>query len=942
MTMKRRYLFTCICFSLLTLWTCRYGICQSVTYNTDNQGSITITTAAQELKITFYRDDIVRIYRAMKEAGKPSASLVVTRSNPSVPFETSDQDDHILVSTNKLQIKFDKNDGSLSFFNNEARPIFKELTHKFESFTEYGEDAYSFEQRFSIGQHEGLYGLGQFQDGRLNLRGAERHLVQSNYDAVNPFLVSSEGYGLLWDNYSQSRFKASGDEFMLWSEVGDGIDYYLVATERMDEAISGYRYLTGQSPMLPKWAYGYWQSKERYKNQEEVLSIAKGYRDRNLPLDLVVQDWRYWGDPYHQWSSTEMNAKDFPNPRQMIDELHNQYNTKFMIVAWPMLGNQTEIGLEMIEKGFTYDYDAGERVLYDAYNPEARNIYWKYLNKNLFSLGVDAWWMDGSEPELWEVLNQDHIVTETKKARQISVGSTARYMNPFSLVHTRGVYENQRATTDDKRVCILTRSAFSGQQRYGAVTWSGDIVASYETLKTQISTGLNFSMAGIPYWTQDIGGWLVNAVGGLYKDGNQDLAYKELYTRWFQFGVFNPIFRSHGSNTAREIWQFGGPETKFYKSMARFDRLRYRMMPYIYSNAYQIHANDYTFMRGLVMDFPHDRNVYDIDDQFMFGHALLVSPVTNWMYHPEVATVEAESLYSEDDTAGLVKAEYFKGRNFEEKLTEKNVDKIKFRHAFEPFEGMPIDSFSIRYTGKIKSQAAGVYEFVTSSDDGVRLWINGQLIIDDWTSRAEKLNTSTIQLEANTFYEFKLEYYDDIYAAVLDFGWRKPQPSQVDSSRFQQTTYLPKGTKWYDFWSHELFEGGQKIQGDFPLDLMPIYIKAGSIIPLSPDIQYADQPIADPLEIRIYPGADASFTLYQDEGDNYNYEKGQFSTIQFDWDNQSQTLTIGDRQGSYPGMNEEQKFNIVVVSQQEPLGDTLSTTVNTEVTYSGAKQTLKR
>ncbi len=911
------------------------GCSPSVDYTKHDSG-VVIKSEKGTLLIDFFREDMVRIFRCSTDSLSLRESLMVDPEQKQVlSITVVEKGDYLSLHSGALEVRYSTRTGQLAFFRADGSRLVQELSHQFEPFQEFDENAWSVEQQFLVEEDEGLYGLGQFQDGHLNLRGKERLLVQSNLEAVNPFLISSRGYGILWDNYSKTTFKDTTGKTTFWSEVGDGIDYYLISGNTMDEAVGGYRYLTGKAPMFPKWAYGYWQSKERYKNQEEVLGIARGYRERNLPLDVVVQDWRYWGDDYRQWSSMVMNNTDYPDPEEMINTLHNELNTRFMIVVWPMLGKDTRVGQEMIQNNFIYDHHGGPRILYDAFNPAARDIYWKHMQKNLFSIGVDAWWMDGSEPDYWEVSSPYHMEQGTRQAGNIHLGSAVRYMNPFSLVHTKGVYENQRNASEDKRVCILTRSAFGGQQRYGAITWSGDIVASYETLRTQIPAGLNFSMAGIPYWTHDIGGWLVNTVGGLYSKGCRDPAYAELYTRWFQFGVFNPVFRSHGSNTPREIWQFGGPETKFYRSMARFSRLRYRLMPYIYSTAHQISDNDYTLMRGLVMDFPKDQKVYDLDNVFLFGPSILVSPVTHWMYHPEVGTIAADDLYSPEGVQGQVKAEYFKGRNFETKVYEKTVDQIRFRHALAPFEGMPVDSFSIRYTGQLRTKAAGRYEFVTSSDDGVRLWIDGQLVIDDWNSRAEILNTTEVVLEADRLYDFKLEYYDDIYAAVLDFGWRIPTPLKIDSTIFNVSTYLPHGADWYNFWTNEQHEGGQNVTMKCPLDRMPLYIRTGSILPMIPDIQYAEQEYEGAMEIRIYPGADATFTLYNDEGDNYNYENGKYSAIDLHWNDAERMLSIKKRKGSYKGMQETLNFNIVLAEEDNGKGMDLSVQPLKTVSYQG-------
>jgi alpha-D-xyloside xylohydrolase len=438
------------------------------------------------------------------------------------------------------------------------------------------------------------------------------------------------------------------------------------------------------------------------------------------------------------------------------------------------------------------DYPSGVKV-YDPFNPVARDIYWRYL-KYLHSLGIDGWWMDSSEP--------DHLDAKPSDLdNKTYLGSFRKVRNAFPLLTVGGVFQHQRAIDSSKRIFILTRSAFAGQQRYGANTWSGDVTSSWQALRNQISAGLNFSLTGIPYWNADIGGFFLTR----FPRKLDDPEYRELYTRWLEFGTFTPMMRSHGADAPREIYQFGTKGTKYYDAIEKYIHLRYRLLPYIYSTSWDVTANQSSMMRALMMDFPNDKNALDLNDEYMFGKSLLISPVTNPMY--------------------------------------------------------------------------------------IKPSINGR---------------DTIQAE--------------------DFSTVK-----------SKETYLPAGTGWYDFWTSEKLSGGNKVTKQTPLDIIPVYVKAGSVLPLGPAVQYAEEKKWDNLEIRIYPGANGKFVLYEDENDNYNYERGIYSTISFEWDDAKRTLTIDERKGIFPGMLDTRRFNIVMVTADKRVSDNLIARPDKEVIYTGKK-----
>jgi alpha-D-xyloside xylohydrolase len=421
----------------------------------------------------------------------------------------------------------------------------------------------------------------------------------------------------------------------LFSEVADQIDYYFIYGENMDEVISGYRKITGKSPMMPKWAMGLWQCRERYKTQDELLSVVKEFRKHHIPIDNIVQDWFYWNED--QWGSHEFDASRYPDPKGMIQELHDTLKTRLMISVWPKFYVGTEHYDEFNKNGWLYkrNVEKGQRdwvgpgyvsTFYDPYDSGASKLFWNQINDHLFSLGIDAWWLDATEPDIQSNLSR----TETRlRIGPTALGTAARYLNTYSLMNSKSVYEGQREVNPDQRVFILTRSAFAGQQRYSAATWSGDVASRWHDLKMQIPAGLNFSLSGIPYWTTDIGGFAVEP--RFERPNKNDLEeWRELNTRWFQFGTFCPLFRVHGQYPYREMFNIAPSDHPAYQTMLAYDKLRYRLMPYIYSLTGMVTQNDYTIMRALVMDFAKDKNTLSIGDQFMFGPSLLVNPITEY------------------------------------------------------------------------------------------------------------------------------------------------------------------------------------------------------------------------------------------------------------------------------------------------------------------------
>jgi alpha-D-xyloside xylohydrolase len=759
-----------------------------------------------DVEIQFYGPSTVRILKSPEGKAFKKESLSVNQTPQKTALSIMQSGNELSLSSETMKVNLNLKNGKISFASLKGVALLneKESGSVFTGFNDAGNQTYSVTQSFILDKDETIYGLGQQQQGKMVQRNLKLNMVQGNTDDYIPFFQSVKGYGLFWDNYSPTIFSDNQNETSFSSEVGDCVDYYFMNGGNADGVIAQMRNLTGQAPMFPLWTYGFWQSKERYKSQDELVNVVKKYRELGVPLDGIIQDWQYWGNNY-LWNAMDFLNPEFYDPQKMVDDVHN-LNAHMIISIWNSFGPMTKQYRELDKINALFnietwpqsgsekwppnkDYPSGVRV-YDPYNPAARDIYWKYLNEGIFKLGMDGWWMDSSEPDHFNPKPADF---DTKTY----LGSFRKVRNAFPLMSVGGLSQHQRAVTSDKRVFILTRSAFAGQQRYGANTWSGDVVASWDALRNQISAGLNFSLCAIPNWYSDIGGFFL----WNFKKPLENPDYRELHARWIQFGTFCPMMRSHGEGSPREIYQFGKKGDKVYDSDEKYINLRYSLLPYIYSASWDVTTHQSTIMRALVMDFAADKQALDINDEFMFGKSLLVCPVT-------------KSLYTKDGK----------------------------------------EDFSI-----IKSREL----------------------------------------------------------------------------------YLPKGCDWIDFWTGEKQTGGQKVTRETPLDLIPLYVKAGSILPFGPKVQFATEKKWDNLEIRVYEGANGEFTLYEDENDNYNYEKGAFATITFSWNDAKKALTINDRKGSFTGMLAERKFNIIKVAKNRGTGMDVVEKFDNVVTYNGKKLVVK-
>jgi alpha-D-xyloside xylohydrolase len=903
------------------------------------------------LKLEVINDYIIRVVASPTGNFSEQKSLTVLDRPASKPaFILAANKNNLILSTPKIKAKISLTTGQVVFCDKDNNVILKESPKGGKSFTPVtleGTNGYTMRQIFESPDDEAFYGLGQHQSDEFNYKGLNEILFQYNTKVSVPFVVSNRNYGILWDNYSMTRFGdprdysninffrlygSKGEEggltatyyngsdtskifvqrkessidyenlttiknfpkeaplgrskvvwsgkiepeetglyhfklyyagyvklyindeltvperwrtawnpntykfrknleqgkrysiriewkpdggtsylglkalspvspaeqgaLSLTSEMGDQIDYYFIYGNNIDSVISGYREITGKAPIMPKWAMGYWQSRERYKSQGELIDVVKEYRKRSIPLDNIVLDWSYW--PVQSWGSHEFDPKFFPDPARMVDEVH-KLNAKIMISVWPKFYITTDHYKEFDNKGWMYRQAVKDSIrdwigkgyigsFYDPYSQGARDLFWEQIREHLYTKGFDAWWMDASEPDI-----QSNASIEYRKqlTTPTALGPSTKYFNTYALMNAMAIYGGQRSVDHDKRVFLLTRSGFSGLQRYSTATWSGDIGTRWEDLKAQIPAGLNFAISGIPYWTMDIGGFCVENRYVRAREGSEDMEeWRELNTRWYQFGSFCPLFRSHGQFPLREVYNISPENHSAYKSMVYYDKLRYRLMPYIYSLAGMTHFNDYTIMRPLIMDFNGDKKVNDIGDQYMFGPSLMVAPV-----------------YS------------YKARDRE--------------------------------------------------------------------------------------------------------------------------VYFPESCGWYDFYTGKFVKGGQKINADAPYERLPLFVREGTILPTGPEIQYTDEKPADPLTLWVYTGKNCKYTLYEDEGTNYNYEKGAFSTIEFSFDNDKGSLTIGERKGKFAGMLKSRIINIIWITPGQPVSFSPETTPQKSVAYNGSQVVIR-
>ena len=914
------------------------GACADVYKVTENGVSVKVQQPSEDgptlVRLEVLGEKIIHVSATPERKFADPESLVIIPAKEKTGFAVEQNEDTITVSTSEIKANVLASTGEVWFTDMDGKVLLREDEGGGKSFSPIeveGTHGYSFRQVFESPEDEAFYGLGQHQANEFNYKGKNEELFQYNTKVSVPFIVSNKGYGVLMDSYSLMRFGNPSDykqlsevfnlydqtgkegcltgtyvpaegetivreepklyfehlvapeltrvvnlpegfrfygsdityegfieapvtgeyQFILyyagyttvkvggetvvperwrtawnpnaykfsvylqagektplkvewkpdgdvsycglraydvvdpaqqakhqwWSEMTKQMDWYFIAGDDMDEVISGYRTLTGKAPVMPKWAMGYWQSRERYKTSTEMIEALQGFRQRNIPIDNIVMDWSHWEED--EWGSHEFDPTRFPDPKAMVDSIHD-LGGRMMISVWPKFYVETEHYKEFNDKGWMYNKANEDGVrdwigqgylygFYDAYAPGARELFWQQMYEHYYPLGIDAWWMDASEPNIRDCTDMDY-----RKALcgPTALGSSTEFFNAYSIVNAEAIYNGQRGVDPDKRVFLLTRSGFAGLQRYSTATWSGDIATRWEDMKAQISAGLNFAVSGIPYWTMDIGGFCVenryvagqNVWNYTGKENADMKEWRELNTRWFQFGAFCPLFRAHGQFPFREPWEIAPEGHPAYESIVYYTKLRYSLMPYIYSLAGKTYFDDYTIMRPLVMDFLGDKKVENIGDTYMFGPAFLVAP-------------------------------------------------------------------------------------------------------------------------------------------VYEYGARK------------RDVYFPESAGWYDFYSNEFYAAGVEKTVDAPYGRMPLYVRAGSIVPCGPEIQWTDQKQADVIDLYVYQGADASFTLYEDENVNYNYEKGAYSKIAFSYDDRMMLLSIEEREGEFPGMLEERTFNIIPVSK---------------------------
>jgi len=896
--------------------------------------------------VIFYGPNLVRVNANLGEPHTMQPSLAVVAKPAPVDFTIEESPTALTVIAEKLRIVADKQSGALTFFGGDGKVLTRERSEHPDTIKEVtisGEPTYEVTHTFTLAPDESLYGLGQYNHPYMDYRGQDVLLVQTNIGIVVPFMISTKRYGILWDIYSKMTFKDDASGATLWAESAPaGVDYYFVASDTMDGVIAGYRTLTGAAPMFPKAAFGLFMSKERYKTQDRLIEVVRAFRKDGFPLDYIVQDWQYWGgDKDGTWSGMTWDKKRYPDPAGLTRTLHDELHVKLMNSIWPSVGNDTALAHELDAKGLRFaplHWISKKARIYDAYSPEGRAIYFKHIKQGLLDVGVDALWMDGTEVEVGGACHDPvDVERDIKNLGRNAMGDFTRYLNPYSLLTTKGTYEGQRAT-GNKRVLTLTRSAWAGQQRYAALPWSGDTTAGWETLRNQISGGINVAMAGLPYWTQDTGGFFVN-----YLQGERNPEYQELYARWNQFAIFNPIYRIHGTSIEREPYIFKTLAPEIYRSLLGAAQLRYELLPYIYSLAWQSTAHGYTLMRGLPMDFPDDPKVRKTDDAFMFGPAFLVHPITHAMYHvsdPPPVTIPSSALRTPDGQPGLA-VQYFEGVNFDQPAGQTIDEKVEHNWPGPPLANPPpgltsFDNFSARWEGTVTAPEDGEYEFAIEYDDGARLYLDGKLVAEDWSYGAKRYRLAKITLAKGQKLPVKAEFHQGGQQRFFRLAWRTPTERRAlanTKKKLDNTmkTYLPAGADWYDFQTNERFTGGQTVKKDCPLDTLPVYVRAGSIVTMGPAIHYVTEQPDAPYTIRIYPGADATFTLYDDDGETYDYEKGRRATYDLVWHDATKTLSIGARQGSFPGMVTDRKLTVVVAGPH----DNDSTSPKT-IVYTGA------
>lgn len=778
--------------------------------NAQDTKSLELTAADMNINVTFYSPEIIRVTKTPLGSNSPKKKSEVVTMSPqsSLSVAESSTASAFRLKSSSLSVTINRHTGLISFATANGKPLLKEKATTFAPrATGSDKGRYTVSMSYQLDKDEAIYGLGTVQDGKLNRRGLSKRVEQSNIEDFQNVIQSVKGWGMYWDNYSCSHFDDNAQGMTFKAEVGDCADYYFMFGKNADGVNACMRQLTGNVPMFPLWTYGFWQCRERYKSSKELLEVVDNYRRLQVPLDGIIQDWQYWGNNY-LWNAMDFLSEQFTDGKQMIDRVHEQ-NAHIMISIWASFGPQTQQFAKLAEKdlllpietwpqsGLSHiwpprmEYPSGVKV-YDAYSPVARQIYWDHL-KRLFDYGIDAWWMDSTDPDFFNPRESDFEY-------KTSAGSWRSVRNLFPLATVKGIYANQRKESADKRVFIMTRSAFAGQQHYGSGLWSGDVASTWDMLRKQVPAGLNYTMTGCPNFNTDIGGFFC---GSYNTDGTgsapRNPQYQELYVRWMQYGLFCPVFRSHGADAPREIYQFGKKGEPIYDAIESTIRLRYRLLPYIYSTAWQVTSANESYLRALTYDFASDKNTWNLGSEFMFGRSILATPILDPQY-------TEEKIFKEDAMSGWDKK-------------DAKIEKLK--------------------EGKI------------------------------------------------------------------DFSEEKTA-----------TKYLPKGADWYEFYTEKLYKGGRNVTFTTTIDRTAMFVKAGTILPLAPVMQYAQQSQWDNLDIIVYPGSNALFTLYEDEGDNYNYERGAYSTITMKWNDSQRTFTVEARQGQFPGMLQNRKFNIRIAGTE--------------------------
>ena len=886
-----------------------------VTIDQTNQ-SVLVTGGENAIKLQPWSPGTIQVEAAPGQTIPEKKSLVVIATPSSAGWQATESADNVQLKGPRLSAVVDKQTGLVTFSDAGGKLLFAQSAWTFSPAQNPSRDGLNISASFQRSPGEHFYGGGVISD--LSKPTADVTLMNNNTQIRIPILYSSRGYGFFWDNTSRGRLSLTQDSVNWSSTAGDLADFYVMAGPTADAAVAEYRNLTGAAPLFPKWAYGFWFSKNKFDNQKQILDAAQDFRTNQFPVDVIVQDYFYWlpdfsNPPSTNWGSHEFIKARYPDPKGMIDTLHNQDHFHFMTVIWAKFDPTTAHAKELQAANALFppssDWAGSTLQYYDPFNPKAREIYGRQVMDSLLSLGLDVFWMDGAEPEI----NIDRIV-----ALNTSVGPMSRVMDAFPLMHTTSVYTAERAVTSDKRVVLLPRSSWAGEQRNAAANWTGDIKQDWKTLAWQIEGLQNYSIAGLPYITTDVGGYEPDPVSE---------SDKELFLRWFQWGTFCPIYRVHG--IARPFpWQYG-PDMEAI--MKKFDLLRYRLLPYIYSEAGRITHENGTIMRPLVMDFQDDSKALDAWDEFLFGPSLLVCPV--YKNHGEsVATLDQ---WADQDgkpggvTASFLRSDDATGSGSRLELQDMGTG-FRFKNDLtDNQKGAKI----VRVEGTYTPKQDGKFELTLATSDAPKtITVEGQPVNPDVPAGDLVFAEFPLDGKAGTPIHFSFDSNDKRPGFRVLSVLPGPQHRDV---------YLPGKDDWYDFWTGQRLTSAQTLSVETPLERIPLYVRAGSIVPMGPELQYADEKAADPIELRVYRGANGSYTLYEDSGDSYNYEKGAFANIPITWNETSQTLTIGDRKGSFPEMLAKHTFQVVWVSQGHGAGEEVTEKADSEVSYEGTAVTVK-